>query len=134
MHHDRGNLTRAVLEGVAFNLYSGLRAFTENGIQVSSVDAIGGAARAGLLLRVFADVWGVPVASRELMDEATSIGASVVGGVGVGIFDGFDVAVRSSDRLPAREPDAGRHEMYLDRYAEFVDAYARLEPWFDSLR
>jgi len=134
MHHGRGNMTRAVLEGVAFNLYSGLRAFTENGIAVSAVDAIGGAARASLLLRVFADVWGVPVSSKSLVDEATSVGASVVGGVGVGIFDGFEVATRQSEQRERREPDAERHDVYLARYDEFLDAYARLEPWFESLR
>lgn len=43
LHIDHGpaNMTRAVLEGVAFNLNTGLRAFTENGVAVESVAAIG---------------------------------------------------------------------------------------------
>ena len=55
-HHGPGNLTRAVLEGVAFNLYTGLRAFIENGTNITAVDAIGGAANSSLLLQIFADV------------------------------------------------------------------------------
>ena len=133
MHHDRANLTRAVLEGIAFNLYTGLRAFTENGTTISSIDAIGGAAHSGLLLDIFADVWGVPVTARDLVDEANAIGAAVVGGMGVGVFDSFDVAAGFSRRTDRREPDAGRHARYGGEYERFVDAYGRLEGWFETL-
>ena len=87
-HHGPAHLTRAVLEGVAFNLYTCVLAFVENGTRIAAVDAIGGAARSDLLLQIFADVWGLPVSRRSLVDEATAIGAAIVGGVGVGIFDG----------------------------------------------
>ncbi|MFL6027348.1 MAG: FGGY-family carbohydrate kinase, partial [Friedmanniella sp.] len=70
-HHGPAHLTRAVLEGVAFNLYTGLLAFVENGTPIEAVDAIGGAANSALLLQIFADVWGVPVTRRNLVDEAT---------------------------------------------------------------
>lgn len=134
MHHDRGNMTRAVLEGVAFNLRTGLQAFRDAGIIVNSIDAIGGAARSRLLLQIFADVWGVPVASRVLRDEATSIGAAVVGGVGVGLFDDFGVAGQLALKDEAALPDVTRRARYNGDYAQFLDAYQRLEPWFDGLR
>ena len=133
VQHDRGHLVRAVLEGVAFNLLSGLRAFTEAGVPVTGVDAIGGAAHAELLLRVFADVWGVPVSSRDLVDEATSVGAAVVGGVGVGIFADFEVARTMSRRTSRRDPDPQRAERYAAAHPVFLDAYRRLEPWFEGL-
>jgi xylulokinase len=132
-HHGPAHLTRAVLEGVAFNLYTGLLAFRENGTAIDAVDAIGGAANSALLLQVFADVWGVPVTRRNLVDEATAVGAAVVGGVGVGIFDDFSVAGRFSTQLAAHAPEPARHERYAREYALFMDAYRRLEPWFDQL-
>lgn len=132
-HHGPPHLTRSVLEGVAFNLYSGLRAFTENGTAIASVDAIGGAANSSLLLQIFADVWGVPVTRRSLVDEATALGAAIVGGVGVGIFDGFDIAGTVSEELTTRHPDAARHQRYAGEYELFMEAYRRLEPWFAKL-
>lgn len=132
MHHGRGHLTRAVLEGVAFNLYTGIRAFLDNGIDVGHIDAIGGAANAGLLLDIFADTWGVPVSVRDLIDEAGSVGAAVVAGVGVGVFDDFDATLGFSTRASSRTPDMARHAASRAEYAEFLDAYARLEPWFDA--
>ncbi len=132
-HHGPAHLTRAVLEGVAFNLYTGLLAFVENGTPIEAVDAIGGAANSSLLLQIFADVWGVPVTRRTLVDEATAVGAAIVAGVGVGIFDDFTVASRFSDELSVQAPDSGRHARYSQEYGLFMDAYTRLEPWFSEL-
>jgi len=133
LHIDHGpaNLTRAVLEGVAFNLNSGLRAFTDNGVPVASVAAIGGAAASDLLLDVFADVWDVPVVARTLVDEANSLGAAVVGGVGVGVFDDFEVARTLSRERGRHEPDSRRHRALEHAYESFLDIYDRLEPVFD---
>ncbi|HEY0375213.1 MAG TPA: xylulokinase [Amnibacterium sp.] len=131
-HHTRAHLVRAVLEGVAFNLLTGLQAFAENGSPATRMDAIGGAAHSDLLLRLFADTWGVPVARRSLVDEATSLGAAVVGGVGVGVFDDFRIGARLSERSRPVDPDPARHRAYALAHERFLDAYARLEPWFDA--
>jgi xylulokinase len=132
-HHGPAHLARAVVEGVAFNLFTGLLAFLENGAEIDRMDAIGGAANAEPLLRIFADVWGIPVRRRNLVDEATALGAAVVGGVGVGLFDGFGVAQQMSEQAAPCEPDEAAHERYRREHAVFLDAYRRLEPWFDTL-
>jgi xylulokinase len=132
-HHGPDHLMRAVLEGVAFNLYSGLNAFTSNGATVTGIDAIGGAANSSHLLQIFADVWGVDVRRRALVDEATSLGAAVVGGVGVGLFSDFTVAKTLSDRTVEFHPDAARHARYEKSHRIFVDEYKRLEPWFEEI-
>lgn len=132
-HHGPEHLTRAVVEGVAMNLFTGLLAFTENGARIDAVDAIGGAANSSHLLDVFADVWGIPVRRRDLVDEATALGAAVVGGVGVGMFDDFSIAATMSARTDEHLPDPRAHGRYRDAHRTFVDAYRRLEPWFETL-
>lgn len=133
MHHGRGHMTKAVLEGIAFNLYTGLKAFTENGRAVETIDAIGGAANSSALLQIFADVWGIPVNRRNIVEEANALGAAVVGGVGVGIFPDFSIAQRMSDTTPGNQVHAERSADYQREYATFMDAYQRLEPWFETL-
>lgn len=133
MHHGRAAMTRAVLEGVAFNLRTGLLAFAENGRPATGIDVIGGAANAGPLLDITADVWDLPVRTRNLVDEANAVGAAVIGGVGVGIFDSFSAAATFSSRTHERTPDPDRAVAYRKAYATFMDGYRRLEPWFDSL-
>jgi xylulokinase len=131
-HHGRPNLARAVLEGVAFNLYAGIEAFTQNGASLDRVDAIGGMAKSAVALGIFADVWGLPVQRLSLVDEATSLGAAVVGGVATGMFSSFDVAVRSASRSTAYEPDKHRHTDYKRAFTRFTELYRRLEPWFEE--
>ncbi|MGY4542617.1 xylulokinase [Arthrobacter sp. UYNi723] len=133
MHHHRGHMTRAVLEGIAFNLFTGLKAFTENGRPVESIDAIGGAANSSALLQIFADVWGIPVNRRNIVEEANAMGAAVVGGVGVGMFSDFSIAQGMSVRTPGNQVQAERSHKYQQEYATFMDAYQRLEPWFETL-
>lgn len=133
-HHDRANLVRAVVEGVAFNLYTAIEAFESNGARLESIDAIGGAANSTPLLQIFSDVWGLPIRRRALVDEATALGAAVVGGVAVGLFDDFDVASRMSDLTGQFAPDSAKHESYRRHHARFVDAYRRIEPWFEGNR
>lgn len=131
-HHDRANLVRAVVEGVAFNLYTAIDAFESNGARLASIDAIGGAANSAHLLQIFSDVWGLPIRRRALVDEATALGAAVVGGVAVGLFDDFDVAGRMSDLTGEFAPHSTAHEDYLASHARFLDAYRRIEPWFEG--
>ena len=51
----------------------------------------------------------------------------------MGIFDDFDVARRFSSQLTSQTPEPARHERYGREYGLFMEAYSRLEPWFDKL-
>ena len=103
-HHGPAHLTRAVLEGVAFNLYTGLLALVENGASMPAVDAIGGAANSDLLLQIIADVWGIDGDPSHPGRRGHRPGRGVVGGVGVGMFESFEVA----DLLGERPSDSPR--------------------------
>jgi xylulokinase len=130
-HHGPAHLTKAVLEGVAFNLATCVDAFRDCGVPVDRVDAIGGGAASDVWLQVLADVWGCTVRRRTIVEEANSLGAAVTAGVAVGLF-GFDVAGDLSAVTAAFSPDPDRHAEYRLRHARFLDAFTRLEPWFDG--
>jgi len=132
-HHGPAHLARAVLEGVAFSLYSillSLRDVAGPGQPIEAIEAIGGGARSDVWLSLMADTWGVPVRRRTIVDEANSLGAAVVGGVAVGLIDDWAVA-RSLSAVDATfEPDATRHARATESYQRFSDLYARLQTWF----
>ncbi len=128
-HHTRAHLTRAVLEGVAFNLLTCIQAFRESNAVIDRIDAVGGGAQSDAWLGILADVWGVPVRRRTIVEEANSLGAAVTGAVGLGLAD-FSAARELSEVTAEFSPDEGRHATYLRRHARFVDAYTALEPWF----
>lgn len=131
-HHRPAHLVRAVLEGVAFNLRTCIDAFTENGITMGAVDIIGGGAQSDTWMQVIADIWQRPVRRRSIVSDANSLGAAVTAAVGVGLVDGFAAARTLSELTATFEPDTARCNEIADRHRAFLDAYRRLEPWFEG--
>lgn len=130
--HGREHLTRAVLEGVAFNLRICIEAFRASGARIDSVDAVGGGAKSDVWLQVLADVWGLPVRRRSIVDEANSLGAAVLGAVGLGSVPSVDAA-RSLSVVEAEfRPDAARTAAYAVAAERFEEAYQALEPWYGT--
>lgn len=128
--HTQAQLTRAVLEGVAFNLYGIFEAMSESVRPIDSVDAVGGGAKGDTWLQIMADTWGVPVRRRTIVDEANSLGAAIVGAVAVGLVDDWAAARELSKVEAVFEPGAARHVRALEGYRRFTDLYGRLRTWF----
>ncbi len=127
IRHRTADLLRAVLEGITFNLRVILEAFSRQGARVEALRVIGGGARSAEWNGIMADIFGVPVLRLALLEEATSMGAAVAGGVGVGIWKDFSqvdamVHVQSESR-----PDPKRHELYTELYGIFNDLYDILD-------
>jgi xylulokinase len=133
-HHGPEALTRAVLEGVGFNLLTCIDAFRATGVVVDSVDAVGGGAESDVWLQVLADQWGCVVRRRSVAGEGNSLGAAVTAGVGIGSIDDFTRS-RELSRVTAQfEPDEERHARYAEQHAWFCQAYEALTPWFSGVR
>lgn len=131
-HHGRPHMMRAVLEGVAFNLGACLEAFAELGHSFDGIDAVGGGAQSDVWLQVLADIWGMPVRRRSVVEETNSLGAAVIGAVGLGMVDDFGAARDLSSVVAEFVPDPGRHEHYRERAQRFAAASKALTPWFDE--
>src|SRR5690606_5898489 len=128
-HHTRRHLVRAVLESIGYNLLTSIHAFRESGATIDRIDAVGGGAQSDVLLQILADVWGVPVRRRTIVEEANSLGAAVTGAVGLDLAD-FAAARALSEVTAEFTPDAAQHRVYADRHGRFTAAYDALAPWF----
>lgn len=131
--HVRADIIRAVLEGVVFNLRVILDLFRHQGVQIEELTAIGGGVQSDLLSQMMADIYKVNIKRPVVLEEATSFGAAVAGGVGTGIFGGFDEV---KDMIAIREtvePDPASSAAYEELYPVFQDAYRSLVGVFDSL-
>jgi xylulokinase len=135
MPHGRAEMARAVLEGVALNLKMILDAFLEQGAATQSepMRLIGGGARSQVWRQILADVYGLPILLPALLAEATSLGAAIAGGVGVGLFPDFSVAHQFVQVEEAERPDPVRRQRYATLYDLFRRTYAALEPIFEEL-
>jgi xylulokinase len=131
--HTRADLIRAVLEGISMNLRTILQSFLDAGARIDEVTLIGGGAKGQIWRQILADVFGRPVLRPRLLDEATSLGAAVAGGVGVGLFRDFSVVNRLIEIVDRHTPDPQAQAEYDRLYPVFLDAYDVLVPVFDAL-
>lgn len=119
--YDKGlaHMLRAGLESVAFSLEHNLRCAREAGVDVASLFAMGGAANSHMWTQMKADVTGCAI-HVPASDTATTLGAAIVAGVGVGMYTDFAAAVKKTVHIQrVHQPDSRRHEAYrtqLERY------------------
>lgn len=130
--HRRAHLIRATLEGVAMNLRIILEVFRTS-VTIETVRVIGGGAKGAVWRQILADAFHLPVQRLAFLDEATSLGAALAGGVGVGLFPDFLVAERLNPVVTTATPDPALAERYDRLFAVFQEAYAALEPVFQVL-
>jgi L-xylulokinase len=82
--HDRGDLLRAVLEGIAFNHRTHVDALRD-GFPFAEARLTGGLSRSPRFTQMFADVLGLPVVVTDT-EEAAAWGAALCAGAAVGLY------------------------------------------------
>jgi xylulokinase len=122
-------MLRAVLEGVTLNLSIILDIFRTQ-IPVDEVTVIGGGARGEAWRRIMADVYQAEILRPNYLEEATSMGAAIIGGVGCGVFNSFDVADRFIEVVDRTKPDSSRASVYAGAKKLLNDSYEALAPLF----
>lgn len=131
--HSRGDMVRAVMEGVAFNLKIVLDTFRKAGKTIDRMWMLGGGAKGRVWRQIMADVCGVTIRIPHLLDEATSMGAAVAGAVGVGLLRDFSAAKAWVREVETVEPNERNRRIYEGMFAAFNDAYGQLCPVYDKL-
>ncbi|HXF64832.1 MAG TPA: FGGY family carbohydrate kinase [Caldilineaceae bacterium] len=131
----RGALFRAVLEGMACEVRHTLEpllGFTSTPLR--RIVATGGGARNTLLIRIKAAVLNQPLYVSHVQ-EATALGAALLGGLGAGVYTGVDNAL-AAVRQPetAVTPDPEWAAFYARLYAEvYRHLYTTLRPLHHAL-
>jgi xylulokinase len=133
VNHGRPDLTRAVLEGVAFGLRDSLELMRAVGLAPSSeIRATGGGVKSALWRQILADVLGSRIVTTATAEGAAQ-GAAILAAVGAGWFgsvqDACAAIVRTSGAIDPSD-DAGR---YAASYARYRELYPALAPTMHAL-
>jgi len=128
----REDMTRAVLEGVGFNLKIILDVL-EKHTQADSITMIGGGAKGTEWLQILADIWGKTLLVPRYLEEATSMGAAVAGGVAIGAYSDYGAARQYNKIVERIEPTPGNAGVYREMYETFGLAYEQLMPVYTRL-
>jgi xylulokinase len=131
LKHGRPQLTRAVLEGVAFGLRDNLALMGDVGLGgIAEVRISGGGAASPAWRRILADALGVDLISTHATDAA-ALGAALLAGVGGGAWASAAEACREAVRLgETTGPEAAASQRYNELYQSFRRHYPAVRPLF----
>lgn len=127
---ERGDMVRAVLEGVALNLgliYDAIRE-TVPEVQPQRMRLIGGGGKSRLWRQIFADVYGLPVVQTNVSEEAGALGCAVLAGVALGLYRDRSVIRKFETIQNVIEPDPQRTVFYQDLREIFARAAEAVAP------
>jgi xylulokinase len=130
--HKRADLTRSVLEGVAYSLRDCLAILLEMGLPVEEIRASGGGGKSALWRQIQADVFGREVVTVNAA-EGPAYGAALLAGVGVGAWRSVPAACDAAVRVTTRVAPGPGRAAYERGYPIYRRLYERLAPLFPEL-
>ncbi|MHB8954983.1 MAG: xylulokinase [Pirellulaceae bacterium] len=128
----RADMLRAVMEGISMNLGLIVEIFRQH-VPLDCITVIGGGAKGAVWRQMLADIYNCRIEKPNYLEEATSMGAAVIGGVAVGMFDSFDVIDRFIRIEDVVEPIADHQAVYRRIMPVFDKCYHALVEVFTEL-
>lgn len=138
--HASPTFTNFELDPAKFNRYTFYRAILENtalitkghlelvreatGNMPEEIIFAGGASKSPLWCQILSDVLGLPV-KVPVVKEATALGAAILAGYGIGIFENISTTARNLVKWDRTyNPDMENNKIYKEQYAVWREAYA----------
>jgi xylulokinase len=131
--HTRGDMARATLEGISMNLRIILEAFRNAGQNIEEMWLFGGGAKSLLWRQILADIFSVTIKVPKLLDETTSMGAAIAGGVGTGILKDFSIAKQWVKQQAEHKVNKENQKVYEEIFPLFKQTYMQLKPVYQQL-
>jgi len=124
--HKRRDIVRSILEGVAFEVKKNIEVFSELGITPKELKLTGGGSRSDFWNQIYSDVLGMTCV-RNVIEEATSLGAAILAATGAGLFSDVVSAAENICKVDKKWiPDINRQNIYSKIYSLSNELYSIL--------
>jgi xylulokinase len=128
LHHGRGHLMRALMEGVALQMRWALEYAAAYGVPIGEIRAVGGGCIGTSWTQIIADALGRPLLSMAAPQDAAARGAAACALVGLGLQPDLSVARRLAVVERVHRPDPVRVAQLDQAYDRFRRLYEALHP------
>jgi len=131
--HGIAHCTRAILEGIVYDLRQSLDIISSKGIRIESIRSVGGSAESMLWNQIKADIYKNRLITLSNF-EGGIMGTAILAAVGSGYYKDTQTAVERMIRIKnTYEPDVKAMHSYDRFYAIFKELHDGLQPYFMSL-
>lgn len=131
--HERGHMTRSIMEGVAMSLRESLEIIKQLGVPVREMRVSGGGAKSELWKQIIADVMNQAACTMNA-EQGPAFGVALLAAVGCGEFKNIEEACKATtevvaktapQRAAAKTYDRS-FEIYRSLYGSLKEAYAAI--------
>jgi len=114
--HTRADMSRAILEGIAFEVRWALEMMRRAELSVERLWVAGGATQSQTWTQILADVCNVPLLLTQYA-HWPALGAAILAGFGVGVFDTLEAGIARFQRSPRQiTPDESHKRLYDEQF------------------
>lgn len=125
LSHTHSDMIRSVMEGITLNLGLIVNIFRQH-IPLNSITVVGGGAKNHIWQQMMADIYQTEICIPNYLEEATSMGAAVLAGIGSGIFNDFSVIDRFIRITNTIQPNPENVAKYKELMPVFNASYYAL--------
>lgn len=131
--HTKEHFTRAVLEGIIYNIYQICAIIEQCSIQkIETIIANGGFVRSSFWVQMVADIFGKQVSVYQI-EDSSALGAVMMGMKALGIIEAYQDLLSWRQLSESYQPKEGRHQSYQAYYQIFSRLYDKLGPELSAL-
>jgi len=134
--HNRGDITRAAIEGVCLNIrWASLHLF-RNAKTPSAhpVRLLGGLAESDFFAQVLSDVLNLQIERIEAPKMAGVLGAAMCAATGIDWFASIQDSLIWTKKIQMFKPNSSNTDLYAKKYDAFKRAWRNNKNWFGSNR
>lgn len=132
LKHQKPHFIRAIMESLGYLVRRNIDALGNIGIEVSEIRSLGGGARSAVWNQIKADITGRPLITMQCA-EAASLGAAILAGKALGIYDSVGDACKKMIKTDRRfEPDPAFRETYDRNYERYKQLFHDLSDLFSK--
>ena len=132
LNHRLPHVYRAMLEAVAFAFRHHVDVLTSAGHCITDFAVTDGGARSRLWCEILASVLEAPMRRSASSHVGSALGAALVAGVSVGLWD-WDIVAARPDTVEVIDPVFDSVKTYRQMYSVFRDTYRRLRSLYPRL-
>ncbi|HKK15823.1 MAG TPA: FGGY-family carbohydrate kinase, partial [Gammaproteobacteria bacterium] len=121
--HDRGDMYRAIMEGVALNIRWAQKAVNRHIAPHGQLRAFGGGTRSQVWCQILADCLQLPVVQMEQPHLAGVYGAAMLASVALGWYGSLAEATVMARQKRIFDPDITTSSHYEEAFGQFLNLY-----------
>lgn len=122
-----GEIIRAVLEGITYEIAMCVGLFREIGFPIHEFRCSGGGAKSSAWIQLKADIMNAEMSIPEV-NEAGCLGVALLAGTAIGVYRNLEEAVKTTVKVTRRyQPDSRRAAIYQENLALYREIYPSLK-------